>query len=46
MKALGKTALWVLVAAPMFSAGHDDAVSFIGPLNKIKVVASTVPSMM
>jgi hypothetical protein len=44
MKALGKTALWVLVAAPMFSAGHDDASSFIGPLNKIRVVAFTVPS--
>ena len=44
MTPIGSIVVWALVATPLFSAGHGDATSFIGPLHTIKAHASTMPS--
>jgi hypothetical protein len=43
MKPIGSIVAWAVVATPL-CADHEHATSFIGPLDKIKAHASTVPS--
>ncbi|HYK59934.1 MAG TPA: hypothetical protein VEV85_10925 [Bryobacteraceae bacterium] len=44
MKPISSIVVCALMATSLYSAGHGDATSFIGPRNKIKGHASTVPS--